>query len=87
MYERCPECDLLFQREPGYFVGAMYISYLMSLPPGLAMLFTIWFGLGQPFWTSLLVTMLIYLPFVPAIVRYSRVLWLHFDRGMDPGDS
>src|SRR5262245_21015003 len=27
MYERCPVCDLKFEREPGYFLGAMYISY------------------------------------------------------------
>src|SRR5215475_8890697 len=27
MYERCPICDLKFERESGYFLGAMYISY------------------------------------------------------------
>ena len=27
MHERCPVCDLKFEREPGYFLGAMYISY------------------------------------------------------------
>ena len=26
MHERCPVCDLKFEREPGYFLGAMYIS-------------------------------------------------------------
>ena len=27
MYERCPECDLKYEREQGYFLGAMYFSY------------------------------------------------------------
>src|SRR3954447_20105107 len=27
MYEHCPECGLKFEREGGYFLGAMYISY------------------------------------------------------------
>ncbi|MBI2555767.1 MAG: hypothetical protein HYV92_15375 [Candidatus Rokubacteria bacterium] len=24
---RCPLCGLAFEREPGYFVGAMYVNY------------------------------------------------------------
>src|SRR5260370_33073588 len=27
MCERCAICDLKFEREPGYFLGAMYLSY------------------------------------------------------------
>ncbi len=27
MYERCPACGLKFEREDGYFLGAMYIGY------------------------------------------------------------
>jgi len=31
MNDRCPACGLRFNREPGYFLGAMYISYGMAL--------------------------------------------------------
>ncbi|GIX48111.1 MAG: hypothetical protein KatS3mg131_2322 [Candidatus Tectimicrobiota bacterium] len=27
MHERCSACGLRFAREPGYFLGAMYINY------------------------------------------------------------
>ena len=27
MNEACPACGLKFEREPGYFVAAMYLSY------------------------------------------------------------
>ena len=27
MHERCDVCQLRFEREPGYFLGAMYINY------------------------------------------------------------
>lgn len=27
MHERCPHCDLRYEAEPGFFVGAMYVSY------------------------------------------------------------
>src|SRR6185295_15533099 len=32
MNDACPECGLVFEREPGYFVGAMYVSYAMAIP-------------------------------------------------------
>src|SRR2546422_7942059 len=31
MCERCSICDLKFEREPGYFLGAMYISYVLGV--------------------------------------------------------
>ena len=31
MRERCPVCQLKFEREQGYFLGAMYISYGLAL--------------------------------------------------------
>jgi uncharacterized protein (DUF983 family) len=31
MRERCPVCDLKFEREEGYFLGAMYIGYALAL--------------------------------------------------------
>ena len=31
MHECCPNCGLKFEREQGYFLGAMYISYGLAL--------------------------------------------------------
>src|SRR5437764_919989 len=31
MNERCPVCQLRFEREAGYFLGAMYVSYGLAL--------------------------------------------------------
>lgn len=31
MYERCTACDLRFEREQGYFVGAMYVNYAVTV--------------------------------------------------------
>ena len=86
MNRRCPECDLRFDREPGYFIGAMYISYAISLPVGGATLFLIWYFTRWEIWKALLLMILVYLPNVPFLVRYSRVLWLHWDRMIDPDD-
>jgi uncharacterized protein (DUF983 family) len=91
MHTRCPVCDLLFDREPGYFMGSLYISYAISC----AVLLTGMFvghllapnlDLG---WLVLILGVL-YLPFVPLVTRYARVLWIYFDRWAwptRPGES
>ena len=80
-------CGLLFQREEGYFLGAMYMSY----PITSAILIPIYFAASEllPTWHSLAIVPLataLYLPFAPAVFRYSRVLWIYFDRLGDPYD-
>jgi uncharacterized protein (DUF983 family) len=87
MNDSCPVCGLLFQREEGYFLGAMYISYPMAvaiLAP--SYLFFSWL---LPRWDSVLIVLLAavpYVPLMPAVFRYSRVLWVHFDRWISPTD-
>jgi uncharacterized protein (DUF983 family) len=81
MNSRCPVCDLLYEREPGYFLGSLYISYGIScalLMLGLLAAYLLFphFDLG---WLVLILGVL-YLPFVPLVTRYSRVLWIYFDR-------
>ena len=86
MNEHCPTCDLKFGREPGYFTGAMYASYLMSVP-FLVVAFIalrLLFGEQQTLMTTWFLTLPIFLPFAIVIFRYSRVIWLHIDWKVDP---
>jgi uncharacterized protein (DUF983 family) len=83
--ERCPVCGLLFLRETGYFLGAMYFSYALAIPIILA--FTLVAYLVLPHWRlyqQVLLACAFFLPFVPAVYRYSRAMWIHFDRFFDP---
>jgi uncharacterized protein (DUF983 family) len=81
MNEHCPVCELRFEREQGYFLGAMYISYGISVA---VLTLGTWLGyLLLPEWQLELVMLLVivcYLPLVPLVFRYSRVIWIHFDR-------
>lgn len=44
MHERCPHCGYKFEKEPGYFLGAMYVSYGMTVAEMLIIfLTTFWF--------------------------------------------
>ena len=88
MNETCPVCGLRFEREEGYFTGAMYISYLLSLVLMFAIFGVLWLLLptGSLFAIGMLclVTAVVYLPLVPVVFRYSRVLYMHLDRKLDP---
>lgn len=81
MNDPCPTCGLLFQREEGYFLGAMYFSYAL----GSFLLFPAFYVATHflPSWDGTWVAVLVwvlYLPFVPMVFRYSRAIWIYLDR-------
>jgi uncharacterized protein (DUF983 family) len=84
MNERCPVCDLKFEREEGYFLGAMYISY------GLAVMvigiFTLVLWATTKWWitSATIWGVLLFLPLAPTITLFSRVLWIYLDQRIDP---
>lgn len=83
MHAACPVCGLRYEREPGYFLGAMYFSYALALAAGLpaCLLLDGWgwpavaVGAAVTGWIAL---------WVPVLWRYSRVIWLHLDQAVDP---
>lgn len=79
MNESCPRCHTRFERAPGYFVGAMYISYGFGV-----LVLIVMVGLFQlepfrswPIALSVGAATAVYLLLVPAIFRWSRILWIH----------
>ena len=83
MNQICPTCGLQFEREQGYFVGAMYFSYALAivlvLPVVIAMLM-----LGLSAALIYVTAGLTLLALAPWLFRYSRVLWLYLDQVIDP---
>lgn len=84
MNERCPKCGLKFEREQGYFLGAMYVSYALAIPPYIVFVTILWLGLHWRYELALLGAFVAYLPFVPMAARLSRVVWMYIDRTFDP---
>ena len=78
MKERCTLCGHQFLREPGYFQGAMYLSYALGLVVlgVFATTALILLPSHSPGW-ALAISVPIFLVLVPALFRYSRVLWMH----------
>lgn len=84
MNERCSICGLKFEREPGYFLGAMYISYALALAAILLLAGLLWMQLRFPLQKIVVWAVLLFLPMAPSVTRLARVLWIYLDRAIDP---
>jgi uncharacterized protein (DUF983 family) len=84
MNERCPVCNLKYERETGYFLGAMYISYALALAAITSLTVAAWAMTGWGLTRSVIAGILLFLPLAPAITLLSRVLWIYLDQTFDP---
>jgi uncharacterized protein (DUF983 family) len=83
MNEACPICGLIFEREPGYFTGAMVVSYGIAVPTfGVIVIALIVARFDAV--VALIAGGVVYLVLAPFIFRYSRAVWLHLDWLVDP---
>ncbi|MFO0969597.1 MAG: hypothetical protein U0793_28900 [Gemmataceae bacterium] len=81
MHKACPVCHTVYEREPGYFLGSLYISYaLATVFIGLAMLIVHLAFPDLDLGLAVLIAGVLFLPFVPVVTRYARVAWMYFDR-------
>ena len=87
MHERCATCHWRFEREQGYFIGAMYINYAFTVGIALLGYFALEvytdISLAQQLvlWGSVSVVG----PLV--LFRHSRGVWLSFDYIFNPADD
>jgi len=77
MHESCSHCNLKYEREPGFFYGAMYVSYAMS-----SGWFIAWFALQklvlQMSWGLFMGLFIGFIVLIsPITLRWSRLIWLN----------
>lgn len=84
MHDRCSHCGLRFNREPGYFLGAMYISYGIALVLISALAVVLWALTDWRIDRVAIWAIIFFLPSVPALTLLSRVLWIYLDQKIDP---
>jgi uncharacterized protein (DUF983 family) len=79
MHEHCPVCSFRYEREQGYFVGAIYVNFAVTVILGLVPVVVadvIWgLTIGQQL--AIAVPLMIVVPVVG--FRWSRSLWLAID--------
>ena len=79
MHERCAVCGLVYEREQGYFVGAIYVNYAVTVAIAVgAVLGLDWtVGLTLRAQLALGIALVTLVPLV--FFRYARSLWLAVD--------
>jgi uncharacterized protein (DUF983 family) len=87
MHDHCPSCNLKFEREPGFFYGAMYISYALTVALWVAIAVAMAvLSLFDP-WTYLVAGIVILLISIPFMYRLSRSIWLSIFVKYDPNNT
>ena len=82
-----PGCQLRFEREPGYFLGAMYISYGLGVVIIASFAAALWAATGWWITKATVWAAVLFLPLAPAITYFSRILWIYLDQTFDPDRS
>ena len=78
--EHCSHCDMRFEVEPGYFYGAMYVSYTFVVGEmlNIGLITYLITGNDKSPWLYITTILLTILALTPINYRYSRVLLLHW---------
>ncbi len=86
MNETCPHCGLRYEREPGYFYVAMFVSYALAMAEMIAACVGFYFltGYMEGPWPYLIATIGTVIVLSPLNYRYSRVILLYW---LTPGLS
>lgn len=83
MYKHCPVCSLRYEIEPGFFFGAMYISYAFSVALLVTVALILYFVFSDPeLWVYMITVPVTVIGLLPVIFRFSRVLFLHVFGGI-----
>jgi len=80
MNHKCSHCGLVYEREPGYFYVAMFVSYAMVVAEMVATgvaTYLITRNMESP-WMYIAVTLITAIIFAPFNFRYSRVILLYW---------
>ena len=79
----CAKCGLKFEREEGYFLGAMYISYALALITIAVLTAVLWAWNGHVF-RDIVWAIVLFLPLTPFLTLLARTLWIYLDQAIDP---
>lgn len=77
MNEKCPVCNEDFRKEPGYYFGAAYVSYGLTVPFGIILyaISTWYFNMDTLSFLILFSVLLIIL--FPVFYRLARLIWIY----------
>jgi arginine exporter protein ArgO len=82
MHERCPHCGIRLEPEPGFYQGAMYVSYAFTVAITMVAVIIYSFTDNPSEWLFIGAVIGSMLILLPINYRYSRTLYLYFFGGI-----
>jgi hypothetical protein len=76
MPQHCPVCGQTYFPEVGFYWGAMYVSYGVTVFVSAVNVALIWSIFGFHLWFTLIENTLLLFAGLPLFYRYSRAIWL-----------
>jgi uncharacterized protein (DUF983 family) len=82
MNKTCPHCGVFLEPEPGFYQGAMYVSYAFTI--AFMVVISIVLSMMGDFsaWTYITVVIVVMILFAPANYRLSRIIYLYLFGGL-----
>lgn len=74
MHPRCESCDYKFEKESGYFIGSLYVSYALAVLEMLILFMCIYSFLSIPYILASILLALVVFSFFN--FRYARIIWI-----------
>lgn len=86
IHDPCPRCGLIFEREEGYWLGAMIVAFaVIEGLFGLSFVATMVVTWPDVPWTALLIVGLLVTATMPIVISpWTRTIWMALDRAFMP---
>ncbi|MGM0479287.1 MAG: DUF983 domain-containing protein [Bacteroidota bacterium] len=85
MEERCSACGHKYEIETGFFYGAMYVAYALTVALSVAtFILTYLIYPPTPYWVYIINILVVLIVMAPITFRGGRMIWINFFHGYDP---
>jgi len=87
MNQSCSKCEASFEPEPGFYFGALYVSYGFTVMIFATVSAFLYYVFNPPEWVYIVVVIASAILFIPVSFRYSRILFLYWFGGLQTKDD
>ena len=77
MPEKCPVCSQVYEIEPGFWIGALWMSYPIVVAIETPFLFAALLTTNYSPWLFFGLMLLAFVIFFPLMLRLGRSIWIH----------
>lgn len=82
MNETCSHCQVNFTPEPGFYFGALYVSYAFTIALFVAVWLILYLLFDPADWVYMVTIVGASIGIIPFSFRYSRILFLYWFGGL-----